>query len=250
MFLIALLTSIKEKYGYADFIKKFFFTKALKRDKNSLSKHRVFYYLDILKLYSPNIDYKTSPELNLSERMKLWADDFLKNNALEDKILIGINPSATYGMAKCWPIDRYINLIKLINKNFKNIYFLLFGGKDNVEYNKNIISDNVINLTGKLSLEKSGALISKCKIFITNDTGPMHIADALDIDIVAIFGPTDPEETPPFRKREHIIYKKIHCSPCKKRICPLNHHQCMINISVNDVYSIIKKILEDKYVQT
>ncbi len=244
MFIIALLGGIKNRYGYGDIFKNLFLKNSLKRDKKALSKHRVFYYLDILT----NVEYKKYtgyPEIKISTESKNWADSFINENKLTDKTLIGLNPGATYGSAKCWGTEKFNRLIEKINQNVENVFFIVFGGKDNVEYNSEIKGENVINVTGKLSLAQSAAIISKCDLFITNDTGPMHIADALGVEIVAIFGSTDPVETPPFRMKKHIVYRKLPCSPCKERICPLKHHQCMLMITVEDVFNEVKKILED-----
>ncbi len=246
MFLITLFSKVKKIYGYADTIKSFFYFKSLKRDKKSLSQHRVYYYLDILSLYK-NFDYNIKPQLKINDKNKIWADEFLKKYQINNKIIIGINPGATYGEAKCWKKDNYLILINKLKSIKNNFYFIVFGGKDNISYNS--VFDNIkncLNLTGKLTIDKSAALIDKCNIFITNDTGPMHIADALNIDIIAIFGPTDPNETPPFTKRDYLLYKKLSCSPCKKRECPENTNKCMELITVDKVVECVKKILKIK----
>jgi len=245
MFIISLFSNIKELYGYGDLFKNIFLTKSLKRDNHSLSKHRVFYYLDVLNLYK-HFDYNNlKPQLILSNKCEEWAENFLKNEKINNKILIGINPGATYGEAKCWKKENFLKLIDKLNNKFSNLQFLIFGGKDNSNYNSifNNIK-NCLNLTGKLTIDKSAALIKMCKIFITNDTGPMHIADALNVEIIAIFGPTDPEETPPFTKREHLLYKHLDCSPCKERICPKSNNKCMESITVEEVYDKVIKLID------
>ncbi len=244
MFFLSLLSGIKEIYGYGDFFKNFFLKKSLKRDKDSLAKHRVYYYLEILKLYRDfEFDGNLYPEIFISETLDKWADTFLKENGLTGKVLIGLNPGATYGTAKCWDSEKFNELIALVSSKCRNAIFMIFGGKDNLSYNFHIKGTNILNLTGKMNLAESAALISKCNLFITNDTGPMHIADALGVNIVAIFGPTDPKETPPFRMNKNIIYKNLPCSPCKERICPLKHNKCMVMISVDEVFMEIKKVL-------
>jgi len=248
MFFIAYFSKINKIFSYGDFFKNIFLTKSIKRDKEALSQHRVFYYLNILKLYK-NFSNNIKPQLKISSDNIKWSDRFLEENKLKDKIIIGINPGSTYGEAKCWNKDNYLNLLIKLNQLKKNLYFLIFGGKDNIKYNaifNNI--KNSLNLTGKLSLDKSAALIKQCTIFITNDTGPMHIADALEVDIIAIFGPTDPNETPPFTKRKYLLYKQLECSPCKERVCPKNNNECMNIISVDDVFENVKNILQARSV--
>ncbi len=243
MFFTLLLGGVKNIYGYADSFKKLFFKKYLNRDNNSLKQHRVKYYLNILKLYR-NFQEEPPPYLELSESQINWANYFIQENSLSNKIIIGLNPGATYGEAKCWGRENYLKLIKSLSKSIPEVTFIIIGGRDNVSYNQ-IFSEipNVINLTGKLSLQNSSSIMSKFKIFITNDTGPMHIADALQINIVAIFGPTDPKETPPYTMNQNIIYKKLPCSPCKKRLCQYGHNNCMKSISVEEIKDIVKKLL-------
>ena len=247
MFLITLFSGIKEKYGYGDFIKNLFYVKSLKRDKKSLSKHRVYYYLDVAKLYK-DVDNFKPPLIKINKSHTEWAKDFLKDKGINKEFLIGLNPGATYGLAKCWGKEKFKSLIKSLLKKNPKFNFFIFGGKDNVEYNSYFNNTkNSYNLTGKLSLIETASLINECKIFVTNDTGPMHIADALKKDIIAIFGPTDPNETPPFQMNKFIVYEDLECSPCKERECPLKHNKCMKNISVEKVENIICKILDYKF---
>ena len=239
MFLIALFSSVKEKYGYGDFIKNLFYVKSLKRDEKSLSKHRVYYYLDVTKLYK-DIDSFKAPLIKISKKYTEWAKDFLKEKGINKEFLIGLNPGATYGLAKCWGKEKFKNLIESLLEKNPDFKFIIFGGKDNIAYNSYFDNiKNSFNLTGKLSLIETAALINECKIFVTNDTGPMHIADALKKEIIAIFGPTDPNETPPFQMNKFIVYENLECSPCKKRECPLKHNKCMENISVEKIENII-----------
>lgn len=246
MFLISVLSQIKDIYGFGDpndIIKRKFMKLFIPRTKEILSIHRVFYYLLITKEINPENIFNP-PYIKIHEKYKIWADNFLKN--IKNKILIGINPGSTYGEAKCWDAKNFVKLINKLKVNL-NCEIFLFGGEDNVEKCKDIeknVKFKIFNLAGKLTLIESAALINKMDVFITNDTGPMHIGDALNVKIVAIFGPTDVNETSPFRKNGIILYKKLECSPCKKRICPFGHNKCMKEISVDEVFDSVKKLID------
>ncbi len=245
MFFISLFSNISEIYGYGnDIFRRLILKKMVKRDKKILSIHRVYYYLELIRQIK-NFDNFNPPHIVISPKYKTWANDLLKYLKISKPILIGINPGSTYGEAKCWKTEKFISLIEILKKNFDCEIFL-FGGRDNLEKCETIrrSTKKVLNFAGKLTLIESAALIEKMNIFITNDTGPMHIADALGIKVVAIFGPTDINETPPFRKNGSIIYKNLECSPCKKRTCPFGHNNCMEQIEVDEVFNEVKKLID------
>ena len=168
------------------------------------------------------------------------------------KKLLGINAGATYGSAKRWYPDRFAKLAKHFSKDFD---ILIFGGEKEIEISKEIEKEllkenvkNYKNLAGKTNLEELCKHISTLKIFITNDSGPMHIAAAYQIPTIAIFGPTKYEETSQWKnKYSKIIRKDIYCSPCMKRKCPLKHHKCMKDISYQEVIEESKELIKKIY---
>ncbi len=247
MFFISVFSNIKKIYGFGnDFLRKIFFKGVVKRDKHILTIHRTYYYLQVLKLIKDFNEFNP-PQIYIPEKYKKWADDLLNYLKIKNKILIGINPGSTYGEAKCWKVEKFIYLIEKLKREIP-CEILLFGGKDNVEKCEIIRkkTKKVYNFAGKLTLMETASLIEKLHLFITNDTGPMHIADALGKKIVAIFGPTDVNETYPFRKNGIILYKNLPCSPCKKRVCPYGHNRCMEEIEVSEVFNAVKKLIDTK----
>ncbi len=246
MFAISVLSGINDIYGYGnDILKKILMKECIPRDKKILSQHRVFYYLELPKKIKEFSSYNP-PTLIIPEEYKKKSHDLLNHLKVKDKLLIGVNPGATYGEAKCWDKDYFVELILLLKKEYDCAIFLI-GGKDNVEKCKYIEEKTkVFNFAGKLSIIESASLIEKMNIFITNDTGPMHIADAVGVKVVAIFGPTDINETPPFRKNGVIIYKNLECSPCKERVCPYGHNNCMKFIKPIDVFYEIKNLIQTR----
>ncbi len=154
----------------------------------------------------------------------------------------GINPGAKYGSAKRWYPEEFAKVANYLGR-YGDI--IIFGGPGEEELAKeiedNLTIKNYKNLCGKLTIEELCKYIGGLKGFITNDSGPMHIAAVYNVPIIAIFGPTDYKETSPFSKNYKIITKNLECSPCKKRECPLGHHKCMKLIKAEEVIKIIEK---------
>ena len=155
-------------------------------------------------------------------------------------LVFGLNPGAEYGPAKRWPIERFIATAREIQKR-TNCTWILFGGKNDAEFTKQIESalggQSVLNLAGKTSLRELMALLKRCRVFLTNDTGPMHVAAALGVPVVAIFGSTSPELTGPISSGElhhQILTSKTPCAPCFLRECPIDF-RCMNGIGVEQV---------------
>ncbi len=153
------------------------------------------------------------------------------------KPTLGINPGATYGSAKRWyPVE----FAKVANELGKKYDIVIFGGPGEEDIAKDIEKDltisNYQNLCGKLSIKELCENIAGLSLFITNDSGPMHIAGVYKIPTVALFGPTKCEETSQWKNPNFkIITKNLECSPCMKRECPLKHHNCMKTITAEDV---------------
>lgn len=163
------------------------------------------------------------------------------------KPTLGINAGATYGSAKRWYPERFAQ----VAANFSDTFdILIFGGPGEVEMAKeiedNLISlniDNYRNIAGKTNIQELCANIAGCSLFITNDSGPMHVAAAYQVPTVAIFGPTKHKETSQWmNKKSKIVREEIECAPCMKRECPLKHHDCMKMITASKVIEAVKEL--------
>ena len=162
--------------------------------------------------------------------------------------LLGINPGATYGSAKRWYADRFSLVAKEFSNDFK---ILIFGSKKEIDIANDIEKElkksnikNYENLAGKTDIKTLAQTIAALDLFITNDSGPMHIACAYQIPTVAIFGPTNDKETSQWKnKKSKIIKKKLPCAPCMKRKCPLKTHECMKKITAEDVIKEAKVLI-------
>jgi len=161
------------------------------------------------------------------------------------KPTMGINAGATYGSAKRWYPNKFAEVAKEFSDKFD---IIIFGGPGEVEMAKeieeNLLSQgvkNYTNLAGKTNIEELCANIAGCSLFITNDSGPMHVAAAYQVPTVAIFGPTKHKETSQWmNEKSKIVRHDMDCAPCMKRECPLEHHECMKSITASEVIEAVK----------
>jgi heptosyltransferase-2 len=164
-----------------------------------------------------------------------------------DKATLGINAGATYGSAKRWYPERFAEVASKFSDKYD---IIIFGGPNEVEMAQDIENslkklgvNNYTNLAGKTNIEELCSNIGGCSLFVTNDSGPMHIAAAYQVPTVAIFGPTRYKETSQWMNEKGIIVRhEMECSPCMKRECPLKHHECMKSIDASEVVDALKSI--------
>lgn len=196
------------------------------------SQHQVYYYQHLLACLGLKCGENTL-YLSLPEEDIRWADDFISKHSGP---MLGLNPGAAYGPAKCWPAERYGEVARRVLTKFGGTACVFGTAADNkaAETIAGIAGKSVVDLTGKTSLSRAMALIGRCKVFITNDSGLMHVAAAQNTPLVAIFGSTDQVATGPFSQRSVIVSKSLPCSPCLKTHCPTNF-ECMNGITTEDV---------------
>jgi heptosyltransferase-2 len=186
-----------------------------------------------------------APRIFLREEDRRWAEQMLKDFGLGNgNPLIGMNPGATYGIAKCWYPGRFGELGKKLREKWKS-NLLLFGKEEEKAIAEETIQQNGgIDLTGKTNLLQLAALLERCHLLVTNDTGTMHVAAAVGTPVVALFGSTDPSTTGPWGEGHVVIRKDLPCSPCLKRTCSTDH-RCMELITVDEVEEIVSKKLKE-----
>lgn len=212
--------------------------------------HMIDYYAGVLRpLGIEDLDKRI--HLNITEEENERAHRTFREKGIDsDRPVIGINPGATYGTAKRWYPERFAALSDKIAKNY-GANIILFGGKDERAVGEKIAGmtkERVIVLSGETTIREAAALIGNCNLFITNDSGLMHVAAAVGAPVVAIFGPTDPTSTSPYGENHIIVRKEVECSPCLKRECPTDH-RCMKEIEVEDVYEVVERQLKGARVE-
>jgi heptosyltransferase II len=159
---------------------------------------------------------------------------------------IAVGAGASYGSAKCWPPDRFAKALNSLLSH-ADADVILFGTPSELPVSTAIASElqrPSINLTGKTSIADLPALLSQCHIFLGNDSGAMHVAAAVGLPVVAVFGPTDPDGTAPVTPRVTIVQQKPYCSPCFLRRCPTDH-RCMTAVTPAMVESALQSALAE-----
>ena len=165
-----------------------------------------------------------------------------------DRPTMGINPGATYGSAKQWYPDKFDDVAAALADRFD---IIIFGGPNETDIAGDIEKmikekgvKNVINLSGKTTIPQLCSAIGGLDLFITGDSGPMHVAAAYQVPTVAVFGPTKHLETSQWMNPKSLIVRHhLECAPCMKRTCPLKHHACMKEITPQEVIEAAEKIL-------
>jgi len=166
--------------------------------------------------------------------------------------ILGINPGASYGSAKRWYPQKFAEVVEKLSIQFDIIIFGSTNEKDFAkDIEKSLIAkgiNNYQNLAGKTTITELINCISNLDLFITADSGPMHLAASFQIPTIAIFGPTKDNETSQWMNNNNsiIVKKNLDCQPCMKRTCPLKHHNCMKLIKAQEVIDSIPHVFQNR----
>ena len=231
---------VENRIGFACNGRSLLLNKAPPFPKNKESQHLVLTYKALLEPIGIPIS-TTPPKLYLSPDEKKAAQQLLQSKGYDTNsaILIGINPGAAFGSAKCWLPDRFHAVAEKLLKD-PRITLAFFGDSVGMPLVNEIckgLSSRAINFAGKTTIRELMALIGSCNVLLTNDSGPMHIASALSVPLVALFGSTSDVKTGPYSGGT-VIHKHADCSPCYQRVCPIDF-RCMKQIEAEEVYQAI-----------
>jgi len=173
------------------------------------------------------------PKLTIDSQNQLLLLDRLGLDL--DVPIVGLIPGAEYGSAKQWPVYYFKELAEQLSVQGKQVW--IFGSEKEKWLGDTIVrsNKNIINLCGKTELADVVDLIALTSHIVTNDSGLMHVACATGRKVVALYGSSNPEYTPPLSESAIILYKGLECSPCFERTCKFGHTDCLKNISVQDV---------------
>ncbi len=234
--LIVFSTPTTLKIGFEDAREgsRFFYDKKVPVNE---AAHAVDKCLEAAKAIGAKVDKAEFP-LHISSAAK----DQIKKLIGDLKEYIVIVPSARW-ISKRWPAEYFASLITKLP-----IPCVISGNKEDIEILQNTTNlsiGKIIDLCGKTDLKELTALLAGAKVVVTNDTGPMHIAAALDVPVVAIFGPTDPVKTGPYRwqtnRKLKVLKADVSCSPCRNRKC--EELICLTRINVDKVFKALKEYL-------
>ncbi|MGI9322236.1 MAG: lipopolysaccharide heptosyltransferase II [Pseudomonadales bacterium] len=155
--------------------------------------------------------------------------------------VVGLCPGAEYGDAKQWPVEHFAELAKRLMASGKAVWvFGSAGDADIAAQLTGLTSDGCVNLAGKTSLTDAVDLLALCEAVVSNDSGLMHVAAAVGARVVALYGSTSPDFTPPGSSDAVLLSTGIECSPCFKRTCPLGHRNCLRELHPNLAFDALE----------
>jgi heptosyltransferase-2 len=260
--LLARLAGIPVRAGYDRDGRGWLLSHKVAVDSHVSNLHQIYYYLDLLEQLlgrprttkglkpqppsqfaaeaMPDITVAVSLERKHAARARLHSQgvDF-------NRTVVGVNPGAFYGSAKRWFSERYATVLdRLISERQASV--VIFGSPNEVAIAKAIQSgmrNQPVILSGRTELNELIAMIACCDLFLTNDSGPMHLAAALRVPMLAIFGSTDEIATGPMSPAAVVLNKRVECSPCLLRECPIDH-RCMARISAEEVTQQVFRMID------
>ena len=248
--LIPWLANIPFRIGYRGELRFGLINLALDNPSKVNRPPMVEHYLVLSQLLKDNESIpldKFVPKLNVSGAAKQQVGQKLQDANINRDSIYAICPGAEYGPSKRWPTEYFAVLAQQLIKQNSNNQIILLGGKNDYSLAQEITSQsklvsNIHNWCGNTSLDEAIALIGMSKAVVSNDSGLMHIAAALQIPQVAIFGSSDPAHTPPLSDRAKIMWLNMSCSPCHKRVCPLGHLRCLKDILPEQVLATLNTL--------
>ncbi|OFV93259.1 MAG: lipopolysaccharide heptosyltransferase II [Acidobacteria bacterium RIFCSPLOWO2_12_FULL_54_10] len=222
-----------------------------------IPSHEAHYYLEMLRRLGLIAPYNEVREISLSASTeqrtasRKLLQDLLARKTEEDNIapeshpVIGISPGASFGTAKRWPAGSFAQLSQQLQQDL-GASCIFFGSAEEKPLVDSLLASSgprSISLAGETSLSDFIRLVQGCDLYLTNDTGTMHVAAALGVPTLALFGPTDEFGTRPLGACASIAIGEAECRPCKLRHCPIDH-RCMTSITPQMVFASANALLE------
>jgi heptosyltransferase-2 len=227
---------IPQRIGYSRDGRGFLLTQPIAVPKRSeIPEHQRFYYLELLRRAKLIEHLPESPAIRLGSAGMAAEEGRKRFRELGWTDVTGVSPGAAYGGAKRWFPERFADAAERIGWPVA-----MFGSPDERELCETIarmLRDRrvpVHNFAGETTLREYIDLAAACRVYLTNDSGPMHIASALGVPTVAVFGATDHVATGPTGPLARVIREQVECSPCLLRECPIDH-RCMTRVSAERV---------------
>ncbi len=245
---------IPVRLGYARDARSVLLTHPCSIDPTLKTVHQAYYYLGILAgagLLENHLwerrDYSLNIRIGVRDSDRKAAEEILGAQGIpQGRPVVGLNPGAYYGGAKRWLSDRYARVAdELVRKH--GVSIVIFGAPGERRIAEQIALDmktTPVILAGETTLGQLMGLIRQCRLLITNDSGPMHLAAALDVPQLAIFGSTSEIATGPLSSRAEVIKHPVDCNPCFLRECPIDF-RCMNLITVAQVLDAADRKLRE-----
>ncbi len=241
--LLMYLIGVRYRVGRDTDSRGFFYTIKVPDERFS-ERHEVEYNLDVVQALGADIKDKKL-EIPISDKDREYVQEFLKQNGIgEDDLVVGLNPGA-FRPSRRWGKESFARVGDELVKRYQ-AKIIITGGPEEIELAQKIadmIKIELIIATGEVTIKQLVSLIERCNLFISNDTGAMHMAAAMKTPLVALFGPGLLARYGPYgdRNRYVVVKKDVECSPCYKFKC--RKHLCMKLITVEDVLQAAEELL-------
>lgn len=233
------LAGIPERWGYATDGRRLLLTRAARVPADLRGRSQVYYYRAMVA--GVGLRVSATPDVSL-RCPPAWAEKAARLAAGGE--WIGLNPGAFYGGAKRWLPERYAAAADGLAAE-GGARVVILGGPGERALGETIASamkTPAVNLCGATTLEELVGVVSRLRLLLTNDSGVMHVAAALGVPLVAVFGPTDWRETAPVSARHTLVREPVPCAPCLLRECPIDH-RCMTGVGVDRVVDAARTLL-------
>ncbi len=245
--LLAWLARIPRRIGYARDGRGFLLTDAVALPgRDDIPQHQQFYYLELLRRAGLINGLPESADIRLASASRAAAAgrDQWRRRGLPARRWIGLSPGAAFGGAKRWLPERFAETASKLSSDL-DADVAVFGSQAEGELCELVahqVGSRAYNLAGRTTLAEFIDLAATCSLYLTNDSGPMHVATALGVPTIAVFGATDEHATGPSGSWARVVRQPVDCSPCLLRECPIDH-RCMTRVDTARVVEIARAVL-------
>jgi heptosyltransferase-2 len=241
--LIPWLAGIRKRVGYLG-ERRYGLLNVIHRDDRGAPRGMVAFYAALAAAPAPTVPARL-PRPRLAVPRSDAEQVMSALGLAPEKPLVVFAPGAEFGSAKRWPAAYFAQLAQSILDTMAQAQIVLLGSAKDQPVALEIVEGTpaVVSLAGKTSLAQAIALIARADAVVSNDSGLLHIASALNRPVVALYGPTDPNHAPPFSDIAASIFLHLDCAPCRQRECPLLHHKCMRDMAPARVWQALQPML-------
>lgn len=241
---ISRLGSVPVRVGYDTDGRGLFLSHPVSRKTAPKGAHQVAYYLNIIRALGWNGEDR-DPCLRVAEENRDLAGRLLEGEeVVRDRRIVGMAPGAAFGPAKRWPAERFAEIADRAAAEWGAGILILgsAGDRESCRAVAAAMRNTPVDLCGRTGLGEAVGVIDACDLFVTNDSGLMHVSAALGVPTVAVFGSTDPVATGPRGEHTRVVRNPVDCSPCLRPVCP-SDYRCMLGISPDQVWEAAVEVL-------
>jgi heptosyltransferase-2 len=244
--LIVRMAGVPVRVGYDTDGRRILLTHPVPRRSAPRGAHQTRYYLNLVRALGWRGEPR-EPRLHVDPAEREAAARLLEQEGVRaGRRLVGLAPGAAFGPAKRWPPERFAAAADRAAEAWDAAVLILGseGDRTSCRAVAEALKLRPVDLCGRTGLGRAVALIAACDLFLTNDSGLMHVASALDVPTVAVFGSTDAAATGPLGPRSRVVQNPVPCAPCLRPVCP-EDYRCLTGVSVDEVWGEMRRLTEE-----